>query len=309
MKILKSFFIIFVVFFPTLLFAIVPDSTQPTDIAITQLLNSVKNLPPAQRLDTISFSLLNKPYQKEPLGEGNAGVYNQEPLYRLDQFDCETYVNTVLALALADDLNKFQTNIRKINYLNGDVAFTNRCHFTDAEWVPNNIKNGFIKEITQEVAGSDNIALEKTYLNRQNWYAHLPIDRIKIPGLSPSQQAMKLQQLRAEGIKVQNTEAKIIYVPLSKLLSNNKPDLAIFNKIPNGTIILFVRNDPHQIEKIGTDVNISHMGFVIWKNQKPYLRAASSLKKKTMDLPLIGYLRYYLNKPNMKGIALFQTTL
>lgn len=281
-------------------------ATDQTDLVITQLLNSVKNLSSEQRIYYISHSLLNRPYQLEPLGEGPTGTYNKEPLYRLDRFDCETYVNTVLSLALANDLKQFKNNIRKINYFDGEVSFIKRFHFTDAEWVPNNIKNGFVKEITQDVAGPNDTALEQTYLNRQNWYQHLPQNRIKIPGLTSAQQKTKLIQLRAEGTKMQNTTASIVYIPLTKLLIHGKPNFSIFNKIPNSAIILFVHNDPDLAKSIGTDVNISHMGFVIWKNNRPYLCAASSLENKTLDLPLIEYLRYYLNKPTMKGIALFQ---
>ena len=44
-----------------------------------------------------------KPYVLGSLGEGKAAIFDKNPIYRTDTFDCETYVSTVLALVVSDD--------------------------------------------------------------------------------------------------------------------------------------------------------------------------------------------------------------
>jgi len=280
-------------------------SPQTSDQKLTQLLNAAAAVSFSQRVDQLSGSLLNLPYVAEPLGEGPTGEYNQEPLYRFDAFDCQTYVSTVLALALAKSPAEFKNYLQKINYKNGDISFVNRTHFADADWAPNNIKQGFIKEITADVAGKNNVEMAETYLNRKNWYKHLDSDRIKISNLTVQQQTEKLQNLRAQAEQVENQSAKISYIPMTILFSAGQPNLQLFNKIPSDTIVLFIYQNPALVKKVGTAINVSHMGFIIRKNGTLYLRTASSLYNETIDLPFIRYLQAYLTNPKMKGIALF----
>ncbi len=295
-------------------------SLSTSDQTAVTLINSVKTLPLEQRIVQLSAALLGKLYQLEPLGEGSTGEFNQQPLYRFDRFDCETYVNTVLALSLAKNLTDFQNKVRTITYLHGQVAFINRSHFPDADLIPNNIKNGFLKEITTEVAGNKDTATARVFINRKNWLQKLTLDRIKIPNLEPRQQTAKLKALHAQANQVSNTPSAIRYIPTNKLFNipprhlfswwhhrdQTQVNWSLLKKIPNGAIFFIVEHNPVLKNKIGTDVNVSHMGFVIWKNGLPYLRAASSLKGQTIDLPLIDYLRAYSDERTMKGIALFQ---
>lgn len=281
-------------------------TAQNNEQIASTLITATQKLPINQRIEQISFALLNKPYQIDPLGEGPGGQYDQQPLYRFDTFDCETYVNTVLALAQAKNLNEFHMDIRRIAYINGEVSFKNRCHFPDADWVPNNIKNNFVREITTEVAGAQNTKINTIFIDKKNWYKKMGSDRIKIPGLTSQQISKKLTQLHAESITAKNIQSSITYIPLNKLVDQNGIATEILQKIPTSSIVFFVSKNPSIAQQIGTEVNISHMGFIIWHDNKPYLRAASSLKGQTIDLPLIDYLKYYLSDPTMKGIALFR---
>ena len=56
----------------------------------------------ADRILKIGEVFLGRPYVRGALGEGPDGRFDKNPLFRFDCFDCLTYVNTVLALALAD---------------------------------------------------------------------------------------------------------------------------------------------------------------------------------------------------------------
>lgn len=299
---MHKYFLLFLIFFTVPCFAANTD-----DQTAAHIIQSTKNLPIEQRVVAISKQLLNKPYVDEPCGEGATGEFNTEPLFRFDAFDCETFVNTVLALTQSNNVAQFQNNLRNIIYTNGVIDFKNRAHFPSADWVPHNINNHFIAEITSQVAGANNTAIAKAYINRQNWCEKCNLERIKIPNISSTQQQMKLQQLHEEASQLQNVNAQINYIPLHKLFTDDgQPNLTIFNRIPNASIILFIEHNPNLVRIIGTEMNVSHMGLVIWKNNQPYLRAASSLKHQTTDLPLISYLHTYLNGRYMQGIALFQ---
>ena len=72
---------------------------------------------------------LGVPYVADPLGEGMG--YDSDPLIRDDAFDCQTFVETVLACGNVDRLNR-------IRYAGGKISFENRNHFFTADWLPNN---------------------------------------------------------------------------------------------------------------------------------------------------------------------------
>ena len=60
--------------------------------------------------------------------------------------------------------------------------------------------------------------------------------------------------------------------------------------------------DPEDKKLIGTQNNISHMGFAIWKNGVLMFRIASSTHHRLLDCPMIDYLRDTLTSPTIKGI-------
>jgi hypothetical protein len=48
------------------------------------------------------------------------------------------------------------------------------------------------------------------------------------------------------------------------------------------------------------------MGFAIWKNKQLYLRMASSVLDKTVDLLLTNYLGTYIDHPTVIGISIYK---
>ncbi len=58
-----------------------------------------------QRVEAISELFLGVPYKLGALGEGPGGEFDRDPLIRFDAFDCTTFVETVMALALNSDLD------------------------------------------------------------------------------------------------------------------------------------------------------------------------------------------------------------
>jgi hypothetical protein len=92
----------------------------------------------------LSRQFLGRPYKSNPLiGSAEiAEVFTAS----LDGFDCVTYIETVLALARASDIDELIEQLRKIRYERGLVDWRRRNHYMTA-WIRNNIRNGILKPI------------------------------------------------------------------------------------------------------------------------------------------------------------------
>jgi hypothetical protein len=280
-------------------------NTQANDDEIVQqLIASNQYYPLQRRIEIQSAALLNTPYLEGALGEGINGKYDQNPLYRFDYFDCETYVDTVMALALAKNLIDFRNKIDQIRYKAGNVSFTQRNHFPSADWIPNNKRNGFIHELNYLIA-SEKTKVTTTEINLQNWYHHLTTDRIQIPYLNPQQKTALLFQLKTEGSALYGSKnVRIAYIPVFDLLQN--PELR--RRIPSGSLIFFVGHDSYLSSRIGTPMNVLHMGFAIWNNGQLYCRMASSKAGKVLDVFFQDYLKTYLSLGTLDGISVWSIT-
>jgi hypothetical protein len=97
------------------------------------------------RIDLVSGSLIGRPYVGGPLGGGPdlPEVFTAT----LDGFDCVTYIETVLALALSRGLHEFLRTLRLLRYKRGEVAWASRNHYM-VDWARNNSSAGFIKNLT-----------------------------------------------------------------------------------------------------------------------------------------------------------------
>jgi hypothetical protein len=268
------------------------------------------------RIEWFSNAFLGLPYFLGALGEGEAAVYDQYPRYRVDAFDCDTYVNTVVALALSDSLHSFQQCIKDNRYANGKVDYLTRNHFASLDWNLNNQKRGIFQDITASIRSDhqDLTLMAQALIDKPNWYAHRPLSTIRLQQEDPSLQAQRLQELQTRGSKLTPATAAIPYLPLTALFSTKhckgehelkncaQAKLELFAQIPHAAIIEIVRPNWDLRKEIGSRLNVSHMGFAIWKNQTLYFRQASSKMNKVADIPLIAYLQEALDSPTIKGI-------
>ncbi len=132
------------------------------------------------KINTISAQFLGTPYELNALGEGPKGYFDQAPFIRTDAFDCETFVDTVLAMAFATDKTKATDWMRRIRYKNGNVGLIHRNHFMCLDWIPNNQKQGFIKDITTSIAPQNQIQWAIAVVDKAAWYQHFPLKRIHL---------------------------------------------------------------------------------------------------------------------------------
>jgi hypothetical protein len=261
-----------------------------------------KNRNLTDKMVWFSKQFLGKAYLLGALGEGQTAYFDQFPLYRVDAFDCETYVDTVLALAMGKNLTTFKEKLLKIRYKAGKRAYIHRNHFTDLDWNHNNQIQGFVKDITTHFKKIQ-IQWASTNINKPSWYAKRPINAIRIisPNLEMSKQ--RLKELHQRGTLFSTQKAVIPYLPLTGLFDtkgNAKTD--IFNQIPQAAIIEIIRPNWNVEKAIGTNLNVSHLGFAIWKNNQLYFREASSEYGEIVDVSLISYLKNLRDSQTIKGI-------
>jgi Protein of unknown function (DUF1460) len=113
---------------------------------VQQLLSEAKCADsPGSRIEILSRRLLRRPYKPNPLigSPGTAEVFTAS----LDGFDCVTYIETVLALARAYNVDDFVEWLRKIRYQRGCVQWERRNHYM-AFWIRNNIRAGIVRSVT-----------------------------------------------------------------------------------------------------------------------------------------------------------------
>ncbi|OJY17604.1 MAG: hypothetical protein BGO90_13700 [Legionella sp. 40-6] len=258
-----------------------------------------------ERIDWFSAHYLGMPYELGSLGEGPNGRYDQYPLYRVDAFDCDTYVNTILALALAQSFTDFQRCLQLLRYDSAKISYLHRLHFTGLDWNRAHQQQKLLHDITPTLVDNNRQPVAEyatALIDKNQWYQMKDIDTIRKTS-SKKEQKRRLEELKNKGRLIRTETEKVPYIPLNKLfIDGKKPDLKLFSQIPQGAIIEIVRPNWDLRAKIGTALNISHLGFAIWKGQVLYFRQASSERGKTVDIPLVSYLQKALSSPTIKGI-------
>lgn len=258
----------------------------------------------AQRIESVSSRYLDRPYLVSPLGEGPAGVYDQDPLYRFDGFDCTTFVETVLARSLAKDFADFERLINLIRYKDGVVSFRARNHFTDADWIANNIQAGFLRDVTRIVAGKEGIQVASAVIDKAGWYRKMGVLSLNVPGASEQDLAALLARLHSEGQDVPPETVGLPYVSLDSIFTaGGAVNQDLLDRIPSGAIGNVVRPNWDLTATLGTHMNVSHQFLVIRKGGRLLVRQATSInEKKVTDMDFIKFLRPFLQSPTIKGI-------
>lgn len=253
------------------------------------------------RLDLISQKFLGQPYGfGGPLGEGPDGRYDQDPLYRFDVFDCTTYLETVISLAQSRNVDEFETFMNEIRYEDGEVDYLKRGHFTDLQWIPNNIQNGLLTEINDQIVYPSEILVARALIDLPNWLRHIKLEEIQIPYVSLEERKQRLAELQSFAQDFTIQTAEINYIPFSTLINNP----TFLNRIPHAAIVNFVRPNWDLTATLGTHQNISHQAFLFRRNGVLILRHASPLVNGGMvtEIPFLDYIKKYEAHPTLKGV-------
>ena len=100
--------------------------------------------------------MLGTPYLVNPL----IGSMHEPEVFvaTLEGFDCVTFMETVLALARASDVDEFLALLREIRYTHGEVEWRKRHHYT-TDWARHNIWQGWLRDLTR---GADTLVKTKS---------------------------------------------------------------------------------------------------------------------------------------------------
>ena len=248
----------------------------------------------------------NKVFPGSPLGEGPTGTFSTRPLVCKSSVDCVTFVEQTVASSLATTPAETIPILNKIRYKDANISYPTRNHFTDADWIPNNIANGVFDDVTAQVAGNTTKVVEAT-VDKGQWLRNKKISDVQrdISYLDKKQVIDDLRET-AKGIKPQNVSIPV--VPIEELIKNPE----VLSRIPSGTVFSIVRNSTNwtingKSYPVGTVVN--HQGLLIVKNGQVYVRHASSVELKVVDAPLVEYMknlhRWY---PDIAGLNILRAT-
>ena len=255
-----------------------------------------------ERLSVFSAEFIGLPYGSTgPLGEGVSGRYDQDPLFRFDTFDCTTFVETVVSLALSGNADAFEVSMNRIRYEGGEVEFLKRNHFPSLQWIPNNLSNGIFDEANSKVLPEADQSLAQALVDIGGWLRKSGPGLIQVPGLNASERSERGLELQGQADRFSPVQATLKYLPISRLLK----EPSLLKRIPDGAIINFVRPNWDLTATAGTRMNVSHQGFVFQTSKGVRLRHASvGGEKKVVDVSLLQYLKAFENHPTMKGIHL-----
>ena len=204
----------------------------------------------------VGAGYLGAAYKLDPLGEGYG--YDSDPLIRFDAFDCTTFVETVLAGGDVERLNK-------IRYRDGAVAFENRNHFIETDWMENNAD--IVENVSREYGRTSRRELT---IDKRAW----------------------ARTVHGVDIDVAPRDAVVEYIAYDDLraIKNDEP-----------LIVLFIVGKSEKYAKISTDIAVVHMGFLMPGGK--ILRHAST-GRGVVDDDFAQYIQMRKNMKNNIGIAL-----
>lgn len=196
------------------------------------------------------------------------GNEEEQLVVRTDALDCTTFVETVLALCIADkrdarNFDGFKKALTDVRYRDGVLdGYASRLHYF-SDWIRNNEQMGFVKECTSETSCAQP---QELWLNFMTTHVDSYQPMKKNPALV---EVMAAQEKNWQGTIVS-------YIPKEKL---NLPPEEL--KIKDGDILAMVTNIK--------GLDIVHVGFAFWKDNHLHLLHASSSAKKVIEDPKTQY--------------------
>lgn len=156
--------------------------------------------------------------------------------------------------------------LSKIRYKNGKVDFVSRNHFIETDWLTN---NGF-----ENVSSSyGNVSVRRVTIDKKAWFK-------------------KVHNIDTD---FQKQTVNIEYIPYKNL---SKID------VQSPLVVLFIHDGNGVREKIGTDLAVVHMGFLLPGN---ILRHASKQYGRVMDVDFESYINKRKQNKHNLGITLVET--
>jgi hypothetical protein len=127
------------------------EPAQPRSLSrrrIEKLLSKTRaNSSAGARIEALSKEFIGLPYCSNLIGSAD---HPEMFVASIDEFDCVTYIETVLALARASNVQQFVESLRTLRYHQGRVDWKRRNHYM-TQWILNNTRNGQVRQISARV--------------------------------------------------------------------------------------------------------------------------------------------------------------
>ncbi len=208
----------------------------------------------------------------------------QNPVYRFDGFDCQSFVEVIMALLHAKTLDDFDSQILDISYgaagnPGGEIVhYYNRNNFVDGDFNPVNQRNGRLVDITTKGVLAPYASETSATLTRQNWFSFQRHNmRAHVRVLENEDAAAMVRRFRTVYSNLNfphfdSERVTISYIPkdllaLRKDEGGYEPNQALLDKIPTPAIAEVVRDvkvwgKGRARELIGSELNVSHFGVL-----------------------------------------------
>ncbi len=252
-----------------------PGGVGEMPIEVSEAAAAAAMLPLPERMRAVSEALLAQPYLLDPLGEGQ-GI-DGDPLARYDAFDCLTFLEETLALALSADPAGAGRVRKELRYGDGPVSYETRHHFMEMQWIPANEKRGFIRKTTGDY-GEKTIRLSKTVtLDTWSRWARRHLFPLKDADLPMGPMSLDVLPLDAA--------------------------LRVVDEIRPGTLVFTVRSD-----RGGVPIWISHVGFTVPADSPTVRHATKMGSDRSRDHSLSWYLEHLKTYKNWTalGVSLYE---
>ncbi|MFT5680660.1 MAG: hypothetical protein ACI8RZ_001566 [Myxococcota bacterium] len=215
---------------------------------ILQAAIEARDLPLGERMERVSRPMLGMPYLVDAVGEGV--LPDADPPARYDVYDCLTFVEEVLALAMPADPRSAPMIRNQLRYTDGTPGYTTRRHFMLEQWIPENLASGWLKDITAEFGETHLIEKQVTAQTWSSW-KHRRKFQIEDEQLPTGHYSLPVLSLDAA--------------------------IAAADQIPPGALILTVRRSKAHIPIV-----VTHVGFVIPSDTEPRMRHATKMGRRVV---------------------------
>ena len=157
--------------------------------------------------------------------------------------------------------------LNKIRYKDGVVGFVNRNHFIETDWLANN--DDLVADVTKQYG---DVSVRHVVIDKQSW----------------------LRAVHGIDSDFAPVAVDLNYIPYEQVAGIN---------VTKPMIVLFISGQFEKSDKIGTDLAVRHMGFLL---SGGVLRHASSQYGRVMDVDFYQYARARAENKNNLGIMLVE---
>lgn len=265
---------------------------------ILKQLQSHRNESVNSQVAWVTNQLIDIPYlYANGMGEGDwqpaSAVYksgalhvNQNPVYRLDGLNCQTFVQVAMALLHANTLAQFDKALLKIAYgaagnpQDEIVRYYNRNNFVDADFNPINQRNGWLTDVTSQGELASYAKKTSAEITRQKWFLnqeHNLAETIQVLSSAAAPAMVNRFTHVYNHLNFPHFDSEHItihYLPKETLVRRQanghfSPNQLLLDKIPTPAVVEIVRD----VKKwnlyginikdiIGTELTISHLGLL-----------------------------------------------